>query len=170
MAKKTPKTPAKVQPELPPDVRPSDLERAKYPDHEDKAAYEAYWAHNRLMDSLGLPGGELTFYRSLQGGKASGQWLLTTLHISNPGRRSSAGAVARTYAVGLSDGKVYTTGGGPRETVRVLVKADNLGRLQKYLDLYAKGMEDAQAIRDRISSRRAQGQLYRAQGRSSWMW
>lgn len=109
----------------------------------------------------------LTFYQV----KGIG-WVLTTLHISNPSRRQAAGTPARTYAIGLTDRKVYTVGKGPHvlKSVEVHLKNSNLERMQKYIDLYREGMGNAGQIRDRISSRRAQGQLYRAAGRSSWNW
>lgn len=57
----------------------------------------------------------------------------------------------------------------PKE-VEVHLKQDNVERLRKYLELWTKGMADAGGIRDRISSRRAQGQMERAAGRSYWRW
>jgi hypothetical protein len=45
-----------------------------------------------------------------------------------------------------------------------------LKSLKPFLELRLKGQGDAGQIRDRISSRRAQGQVMRAEGRSSWRW
>lgn len=77
----------------------------------------------------------------------------------------------RYYATAL-DGKIYRVGKGPHvlSTTVVYVKKSRESALQKFLDLMDKGSADANMIRDRISSRRAQGAMYRAQGRSSWTW
>ena len=141
--------------DLPPDVLPGDCEYPKY----NPAA-------KRLPDDTPM---SLTFYKTERLG-----WVLTTLHISNPSRSQRGRGVdaARTYGIGVSDSKVYTVGRGPHVTAEVTVylTADNIGRLTRYLELYRKGLADASSIRDRISSRRAQGQLYRSEGRSSWRW
>lgn len=109
----------------------------------------------------------LTFYHTEKFG-----WVLCTLHISNPSRRQAAGTTARSYGIGVADSKIYTVGKGPHVTAEctVCLNQENLPRLQRYVDLYLKGLGDAGQIRDRISSRRAQGQLYRNAGRSSWGW
>jgi hypothetical protein len=98
-------------------------------------------------------------------------WVICTLHISNP-RRGSANQTERTYAIGLKDEKVYTVGRGPHvlREVEVYIRKDNLERLKPLIDLHRKGMEMAGGIRDRISSRRAQGQIHRAAGRDRWSW
>lgn len=144
--------------ELPPDVKVGDLKMASW-DSKDKIP----WAE---LPALGLESESLTFYRTTGFG-----WVLTTLHISNPGSRSRAGAEPRTYGVTM-DGKVVRVGLGPHVTAKVTVHLSrgNLERLRKYVDLRTKGMADAGSIRDRISSRRAQGQLHRQNGRTSWMW
>jgi hypothetical protein len=144
--------------ELPPDVEPEDL---KYPEPGRGLPWER-------RKELGLEDlYSLTFYRVRDLG-----WVLCTLHISNPSRKAAAGTTARTYGIGVADGKVYTVGRGPHVTkeVEVYLSGDNLDRLSRYVDLWKKGMEDASAIRDRISSRRAQGQLHRAAGRTHWTW
>lgn len=143
--------------ELPPDVIESDLE---YPSSFEK----------RVKDLPEGLYGSLTFYFVPEGKKAPA-WVLTTLHISNPSRRQS-GTPARTYGIGVGDSKVYTVGRGPhvKAEVTVCLTTVNIDRLQKYVDLWVKGMSDASAIRDRISSRRAQGNLFRAEGRSHWTW
>ena len=58
----------------------------------------------------------------------------------------------------------------PYQVVKVHLSKDNLARLDRHVKLYLDGLAKAGQIRDRISSRRAQGQIYRAEGRSSWMW
>jgi hypothetical protein len=77
----------------------------------------------------------------------------------------------RFYATALN-GKIYRVGRGPHvlSTTTVYVKKSRENALQKFLDLMDKGNADANMIRDRISSRRAQGALHRAAGRSSWTW
>jgi hypothetical protein len=143
---------------LPPDVKAADL---KFPE----VGKDLPWERRKELGLEDLYG--LTFYQV----KGLG-WVLCTLHISNPSRRASTGTPARTYAIGVADGKVYTVGRGPHVTkeIEVYLSVDNLPRIQRYVDLWKKGMEDAGQIRDRISSRRAQGQMHRAQGRTSWMW
>ncbi len=42
--------------------------------------------------------------------------------------------------------------------------------LQQFIDLRTKGQAAAGEVRDRISSRRAQGALERAAGNSYWRW
>jgi hypothetical protein len=145
--------------DLPPDVIPSDLAFAE----DDRLSWD---------ERKELPEGcqyELTFYQ-VKGRKVN-DWVLITLLIGKAtGRR--AGAADRSYAIQVSDEKVCRVGFGPHvlKTVTVRFKKSNLKRLQRYVDLWLKGMESAGSIRDRISTRRAQGQLYRAQGRTSWMW
>lgn len=148
--KKNPKKTA-----LPPDVLPADT---KWPSY---AASAKPW---RVREHADLPL-SLTFYQTAKG------WFCCTLHISNASRRQAAGTAARTYAVG-EDGKVYTLGRGPHvlTEVQVHLTSDNIARLGRWVALYRQGLADAGSIRDHISSRRAQGQLYRAAGRSSWTW
>ena len=47
---------------------------------------------------------------------------------------------------------------------------DRLEALKKFTDLHLLGLEKAGTVRDRISSRRAEGKEIRATGRSSWRW
>jgi hypothetical protein len=89
-------------------------------------------------------------------------WCVATLSIRRAtGRR--AGTQDRTYAYTL-DGKVVRVGLGPHvlRTVDVYVTEKALGRLQYLLDLAQQGEAKAGDIRDRISSRRAQGALRRS--------
>jgi hypothetical protein len=101
-------------------------------------------------------------------------WCIPTLQISSGGpRRRSAGVTQpRTYAVIVETGKVCRVGAGPHvlETATVYVRPKTLKALQPYLDLRTKGAADAGQVRDRISSRRAQGQLERAAGNTYWRW
>lgn len=108
-------------------------------------------------------GGTLTFYNTAGFG-----WCLATLAIA-AGRR---GQPDRTYAVKLDDGAVVRIGGGPHvlSTVTVYINKGRETALKRYIDLYTEGAGRAGQIRDRISSRRAQGQEMRAAGRRSWQW
>jgi hypothetical protein len=115
------------------------------------------------------PGGDsesvvksLTFYKTERMG-----WVIVTLLIG----RGTRGQPDRYYGITL-DGKVCRVGKGPhvKAIAEVHVRKSREEALKKYLDLYEKGMGDAGSIRDRIGSRRAQGQIMRAQGRHSWMW
>jgi hypothetical protein len=143
-----------IKMELPPDVKASDL---KYPSYDsgDSIGY-------RELEAMGLHSNSLTFYLTTGFG-----WAITTLGIRN----AKPGRTARTYAVTL-DGKCCRVGSGPhvKATVTVYLSKSNLSRLQKYVDLHLKGQEQAGIVRDRISTRRAQGQINRANGLSSWRW
>jgi len=88
-------------------------------------------------------------------------WCIPTLQISNAGRNHST---RRTYAVILDTGKVCRIGHGPHvsKTITVYVRKSRLEALQKFLDLKNKGSVDANTIRDRISTRRAQTALRRS--------
>lgn len=100
-------------------------------------------------------------------------WCIPTLAISSSGSRSGrVGSQQRTYAVRVDDGAVVRIGRGPhvKQTLAVHVGPKNVERLQKFLDLRRTGEGKAGEIRDRISSRRAQGALMRAAGRTSWRW
>ena len=96
-------------------------------------------------------------------------WCIPTLNISPHNRRVSS---ARTYAVRVDTDGVVRIGGGPHVIERhwVYVKKARLKALQKYVDMQAQGAVDANTVRDRISSRRAQGALNRAKGLTSWRW
>ena len=145
--------PSKPVGDLPPDVKASDT---KYP-----AKPLAY----AVILELGLRDYSLSFYRV----KGMG-WVLLTLGISGAGK-SDRNSTARSYGTTM-EGKVCRVGRGPHveKEATVYLSEENLPRLRKYVDLLAKGLADAGQIRDRISSRRAQGQLHRAAGRSSWTW
>jgi hypothetical protein len=94
------------------------------------------------------------------------KWVVRTLNIAR-GRTSE-----RSYAMGVDDGKVYRVGNGPHvlKEIAVHVTEENKARLALLIQRKAEGEEAAGQIRDRISTRRAQGQLHRAAGRRSWTW
>lgn len=97
------------------------------------------------------------------------EWFIANLLIG----KSNRGYAARTYATRVSDGKAgFRVGKGPHvtQTVTVYVTTANATRLAPLLAMAEAGEVTAHQIRDRISTRRAQGQMYRAEGRSSWRW
>lgn len=159
--------------QLPDGIKASDGQYDR-PDYGNEAAMEAYYKTQSdfraklRAEFPDLQTEQLLFYHV----PGCGGWVLCTLHISNPSSRSRTNTCARYYGIGVNDHKVYTVGKGPhvKAEATILVKADNYDRLKKYLELYVEGLGKASQIRDRISSRRAQGQLYRQQGRSSWRW
>lgn len=97
-------------------------------------------------------------------------WVIPTLFIGGGRRAAQAGSV-RTYATTI-DGKVCRVGMGPhvKQQLTVYVRVGRRAALQPYLDLQEKGQADAGQVRDRISTRRAQGQLHRQAGHTSWTW
>ncbi len=137
--------------ELPPMINVSDT---KYPPYKSKNPV--------VWDAANH--GRLTFHHTERFG-----WCIATLPIS--GARAGSGYVARTYAIrlepkwsGSTEHEIVSVGNGPHvsKTVEVYVRKNRVKTLQKYLDLYAKGMGDAGSIRDRISTRRANTSLRRS--------
>lgn len=112
----------------------------------------------------------LTFYKV----PSLGGWILLTLHISNASSKQKArgNTTARSYAISVVGEKLCRAGKGPHVTdeVTVYLSKTNIERLRPYTALWVKGMTAAGTTRDRISSRRAQGQQMRAEGRSQWRW
>jgi hypothetical protein len=132
-------------PKLPAGIEKADL---KYPDHKEKDSpkdipYEDHQFEIWFVPNYG--------------------WCIPTLHISNGGSRRAYGTAPRTYAVAIDTGKVVRIGLGPHVQQRstVYVRQSRIKDLQKFLDLRTKGAGDANQIRDRISTRRAQGAMYR---------
>lgn len=116
---------------------------------------------DRLVFTAGEHGC-LRFYKTVTFG-----WCMATLAIKR-GRHGSD----RTYGVRLEDGAGVRVGNGPhvKAQVTVYVRESRLKALQRYIDMYAEGLEKANVTRDRISSRRMQGALERAAGKRSWRW
>lgn len=96
-------------------------------------------------------------------------WCVATLPISKARR---AGLTDRTYGVRVSDGAGVRVGAGPHvtKTITVYLRKSRVKVLQKYIDLFQKGLIQANETRDRISSRRAEGVQRRAEGAFSWRW
>lgn len=121
------------------------------------------WKKDGLAHDQG-DSGQLTFYEV--DGRESHFWCMATLLIAKSRKFAD-----RFYAIRL-DGQIVRVGRGPhvKQELTVYIKKSRVKALQKYLDLHKKGLTEANQIRDRIGSRRAQGQLHRAAGRSSWLW
>jgi hypothetical protein len=89
-------------------------------------------------------------------------WCIPTLLIAHS-RRANQGFSGgdRTYAVAVNTGSTLRVGNGPHIKARhtVYVKASRLSALQKFVDLQRTGAEDANTVRDRISTRRARGAM-----------
>ena len=154
--KKTPEA------ELPPGITEADL---KWPKYEDSIPWEK-------RKELGLEDLHSFKFYLVKGRKDRG-WVLTTLLIGTASRRARAGATTdRYYGIEVGTESIVRIGKGPHvlKEIEVHLSNKNIERLTKYVELWRKGMADAGSIRDRISSRRAQGQLYRAEGRTSWTW
>lgn len=136
MAKAKPKTDAI---ELPTGIKESDL---KYPSWKSK---------HHVVHTLDM------YFVTTFG------WCIATLHIRNASRRKVTNTDARTYAVRVDTEQCVRVGLGPHvlKRVTVYVTEKRLPALQKYVDLQASGEVTANEIRDRISTRRAQGALRR---------
>ncbi len=111
--------------------------------------------------------GDLPYYFTFYQTQGFG-WVLCTLGIGGKGR----GDAARTYGITVADGKVVRVGRGPHvlKIVEVYVSKKNKDRMARYVELLRKGLAEAGTIRDRISTRRAQGQINRANGMTFWHW
>jgi len=94
-------------------------------------------------------------------------WCIRTLGIR---RSRRADRTDRTYAVRVSDGSTVRIGIGPHvlRTITVYVTEDRADALAKYTAMHNAGDVRANEIRDRISTRRAQGQLRRAAWDRPW--
>lgn len=145
----------KLLKELPAGIKQSDLQMKSWKD----MAYDSDGNGNNTNHF------ELWLVKDIKEGLT---WFIPTLLISKNNRNSYG---SRTYAVDLS-GRLCRIGKGPHvvQTLTVYLKKNNIIRLQKYLDLKKNGSEKSNQVRDRISSRRAEGQLHRAAGQHSWRW
>lgn len=177
--------------ELPAGILLSDLERVKsfYDTPRGKELYEIMYSDKNTEDERKAAqaafNAEQEEFRSKPENQGIDQfeiwqterfgWCIPTLLISNPGRRQRASAynkgveaTERTYAITIDRREIVTIGGGPhvKNRLTVYVSAARRPGLGKFLDLKEKGEIDANNIRDRISSRRAQGALRRSAVRS----
>ena len=92
-------------------------------------------------------------------------WCIPTLSIGTS-RRANQGHSGgeRTYAVRVSTGETVRIGNGPHVTarVKVYVRVNRVEKLRALFELQNSGAERANTIRDRISTRRAQGAMRRS--------
>jgi hypothetical protein len=140
--------PLKIQ--LPTGILQSDL---KYPDYKSK---------DKLVPGYDNSSFEI-WYTERFG------WCIPTLLIRGAGRRYGPSRdTARTYGVTIKDEnlnghQVVTMGSGPHVKAKhtVYVRESRKEALQKFLDIRSGGAEDANSIRDRISTRRARTSLSR---------
>lgn len=136
----------KIQPQKPAPLPEGILESdTKYPKYDPK---------NRVIETIRLYD---------LGGRFG--WCIATLPI-NP-------RTNRTYGFRVQEGgrsDVVTMGNPQTRIVTLYVTQKRQKALQPYLDMYRAGIEQAGAIRDRIGSRRAEGQVRRARGERSWLW
>lgn len=126
-------------------------------------------ASGDALDYSAGEGGSFTLYE-VETRRGSTEWVVCTLGIQG-GRRSRIYAAERTYAVNLRGG-VMRVGRGPhvKQVITVYVRKSRRQALDKLVQLHTDGLAQAGMIRDRIGSRRAQGQLMRAEGRTNWRW
>ena len=123
--------------------------------------YPSYTSKDKLVRDFKMSSFELW--------QSGDEWFIPCLLIS----KSTRGYADRQYAVRVSDGSTgWRLGKGPHviQTVKIYVRESRLPALEKFLTLRTKGESAAGQIRDRISSRRAQGQQMRAEGRTHWYW
>ena len=142
-------------PDLPPDVTTEDLKYPSYDEADRGLTHEALNALGLSYESGWF--GHFTFFKTDRFG-----WVLTTLLIGKAGRRAPRGTTDRFYGITVKYGKgmehdLVTVGKGPHvtATATVYLKAGNIDRLGKYVELWKKGMARAGDTRDRISTRRA---------------
>ena len=176
---------------LPKDILESDLIRPKhfYETKEGKAFFNRkepkdmsqadrdkdFEVHRKLNDAFDArPDVKLVqefemWYTNVMG------WCIPTLLIRNASARQRMNAYSkgmassdRTYAISL-DGKPCRIGMGPHvlRQIHVYVTQAREAALRPYLELLGKGEITSNEIRDRISTRRAQGSERR---RNSFLW
>jgi hypothetical protein len=107
--------------------------------------------------------GQLTLHKTDRFG-----WCITTLFIS----RGKRGQPDRSYGISIDGKQTVSIGNGPHvtETVTVYFRKSRGEALDVFNALYHEGMRNANSVRDRRSSRIAEGQQRRARGERSWMW
>lgn len=102
----------------------------------------------------------------------SGQkiWCAGVLKIGS--RAAGLGYGDRTYAIRLPAGTLCRIGGGPHvKSTRTLYLSEKRAKeLKEFVAALEKGRAEAGQVRDRVSSRRVEGQLRRMRGERSWRW
>jgi hypothetical protein len=136
---------SKIEVKLPAGIKVSDL---KYPDYQK----------DPMVD-------EFELWHSARFG-----WCIPTLMIRGAGRRQAASTDRRSYAIAVDTSQLCSIGLGPHitKTVTVFISKSRQDALQKFLDLRLQGLESAESIRDRISTRRSNTILRRAGLGSMW--
>jgi hypothetical protein len=135
-------------PVLPSGIKASDC---SYPKFGEKVPEEERMAYD-------VGGGQFDLWHVTGYG-----WVIPTLSICKSNRVRDMSNRERTYAVAVDGGKIVRCGLGPHVTAKVTVyiRKGRVEALKKFLDLRETGEIAAGQIRDRISTRRAQGALYR---------
>lgn len=97
---------------------------------------------------------------------ASFGWVIPTLTIRQVSRHDTRHQQRRSYAVTM-DGKLVRVGFGPHVThmLEIIGRKSRKAALQPFLKLRTDGEALAGTVRDRISTRRAQGTLRRTTNR-----
>lgn len=73
-------------------------------------------------------------------------WCIATLNIGKD----------RSYGIAVDDGQIVSMGVRDQtRKVTIYIRQSRLSALQKFIDLFKKGLDDANSIRDRISTRRS---------------
>jgi len=96
-------------------------------------------------------------------------WVIVTLRI---GGASRSNQYDRYYGIRVIDAAPVRVGRGPHvlRKIEIYIRKSRVKALASLIDLYKRGLEQAHTTRDRIGTRRFQGQLERAAGRRSWLW
>jgi len=91
-------------------------------------------------------------------------WVIPTLTIRNNTGRAARAETRRSYAIAIKDGAMCSAGMGPhvKRHVTIRVKQERFEALKPLLDIMIKGGEKAGDIRDRRSTRIAQGRARRS--------
>jgi len=85
-------------------------------------------------------------------------WCIATLSIGKD----------RSYGISVDDGKIVSMGVADQtRKITVYIRQSRVESLQKYIDLFKKGLDDANSIRDRISTRRSNTIMRRSMMSSS---
>ncbi len=162
----------KLDIKLPSDVEADDLVGSTYGTYDEKKRAYVGGTEDSYVKAeapgYGVEKFEMWFVPSFG-------WVIPTLLISSGStrRRVRAGMASadRTYAATLH-GRVVRVGLGPhvKAQIVVFVRKSRLAVLRRFLLARASGAEQANVVRDRISSRRAEGQVNRDKGLTSWRW
>jgi len=78
----------------------------------------------------------------------------------------------RTYAITLDGETIVTISTNRPGDAHIIVylTTNNIARLKQYVDIHKDGLSRAHDIRNRVGSRRAEGQERRKRGETYWRW